>query len=616
MSEDFDSYLLLAKNLQEINDELQYVTKLVEEAQRKLSAESLSKLRHYMAILLQKMGELYAKKSATEHRLSESKPEAIKSIDAVEEYVSRIRSYLSAISTGQLNLKVLWNTIKSNRDTIIKLSDDLRRSLETIKNLQSKYQDERSSHLQKLLVKAEKLLKVLNILSNISAVDPTIVLRFKRMIGQNVRLEPDGELALVTDLYISAEGQVFLEVASEEEIDSTVLDALYKDLGFDFMATDVSDFRAKFVRRMQARIGKQELKPSTIRHFLGVEGYLNYLSSDTLSKLQPRYKPLGYVSAENLREQRGVLLVERTLLKEPSKNFTRCPSIKMLPESVIGSLIEVGNNYLQVLTQTFLPGIGRVLICMRQDKNGEPMPDIKFVENIFLYLSRHKDLSQEERNQIAQALKIIRSGKSVEEAYWRLRIMIARSGISSEITEGSALRPSNVFLYCLQKGIPFLLSEIYAHYLCVVETDNLEVSGRNLRYKIYKEPYAFLEVFDLTKLKRSLGFECHEFLGVLVEKERLIILCAPKLERELWEKVRTEYNLPSDFVGSAAKLIKALMFIKKLKTASDYYGILDRLNVHRLVYSELAKEFDDEFIVAHAYILGLVEELIREPSGG
>lgn len=616
MSEDFDQYLLLAKEFHEIDSELQYVTKLVDEAQKRLDAETLSRLRQYIAILLQKMGELYSKKSAIEQRLNKNKPKILRKIDNAKEFIDRIKSSLLAISTGQLNLRTLWSMIRNARDTIIKLSNDLKESLEVIRNLQSKYQDELARHLRELASSAEKSLKVLNSLLNVLAIDPASMLRFKKMVGQNVRLEPGGEYAIITDVYTSIEGQVFLEVSLEEEIDGAALDSLYKDLGFDFMATDISDFRAKFTRRMQTRIGKQELKPSSIKHFLSVEGYLSYLSPETLSKLQPKYRPLGYTNPENLREQGGVLVAEKALLKEPPKDLVRCPSIKVLPEAIIGTTINIEDKYFRAVAQTFLPGLGRVIICIQQDKNGEPIPHTKLLENIFLYLSRHKDLSQDERNQISQALKILRSGKHLEEAYWRLRIMIARSGISSEITESSALRPINVFLYCLQKGVPLLLSEVYAYYLYVIETDNIEVSGRNFRYRSHKEPYAFSDVFDPKKLKHLLGLEFHEFLGVLVEKERVTLLCCPKIEREFWERIRAEYNLPSELTESVSKFLKALIFLKKFRSISDYYGMLDRFNVSRLIYSELVKEFDnDEFIIAHTHILRLVEELIKEVAG-
>ncbi len=616
MSENLDEYLSAARELQETNNELYYVSKLIDRAQTKLNIDSLSQLRPYMSILLQKLGELQARKLKLEQKLQKIKPQFVKMIDNAKEYVTQLKKFFLSTAKGQLSLGDLWNIIQNSRNIVSKLLENLRKSIEKIRDLEQKYRDELKAYLRTIASDAEELIKILEIITKVSTIDPTTIIRYKKMLGSSVRLEPGGEQVLVTDVYMDMNGRIFLEISMEEEIDKSTLEALYKDIGFDFMATDISDFRAKFIRRMYSRINKRELKPSIIKHFLSVEGYINYLSSETLSKLQPRYKVLGYVNVNEVTEQGGELIVEKRNLKESSTGLIRCPSIKLLPETVLGNIIKIGDYHYQILAQTFLPNYGRVLICIRQDKNGEPLPHIKLVERIFLYLARRKNLAQEDLNHISKAVRLIRSGGNFEEIYWRLKIMIAKSGISPEITESTALRPMNVFRFCLKNSIPSLLSEIYAYYLYVVETDNVDVHGYDLKPKFQRLPHPFFSVFNPTTLKLLLGLECPEFLGVLYERNKVIILCGSSMDQDTLETIKKEYKLPSEFTYSITKLLKGLILLGKIKSLSEYYGLLDTLQINRIIYPEIVKEFDenDELVIAHTFLMKLIAELMRKPG--
>ena len=613
MSENLDEYLSTARELQETVSEFRMVSKLIDKAQTQLSVETLSQLQPYMSTLLQKLGELQARKIRLEQKIQKIKPRFIKIIDNAKEYIKQLKGLFNTAASGEMSLGDLWSIIQGSKSRVPRLLENLKKSLQKIEALEQRYQDELRDYLHSIASDAKNLIRILEIITKVAAIDPTAVIKYKRLLGQIARLEPGGESVLVTDIYMNIDGQIYLEVSVEEEINQNTLEALYKDIGFDFMATDISDFRAKFIRRMRSRINRSDLTPSAIKQFLSIEGLINYLSSDTLNKLQPKYRILGYVRVDKIAERGGELIIERGALEERFRGLIRCPSIKMLPEHVIGNIVRMGDYNYQILAQTFMPRFGRVLICIRQDKNGEPTPHIKLIERIFLYLAKRKDLSQDALNHISKAIKLIKTRRNLDEIYWRLRIMIARSGISSDITESTALRPINVFLFCLKNSIPLLLSEIYTYYLYVIETDNINVRGYDIKPRFTTDPHPFFSTFDPTSFKLLMGLECGEYLGVLYEKNRIILLCSQEPNKELIDKIKSEYKLPPEFPTSIVKLLKGLILLNKIKSLSEYYGVLDMLRISRIIYTEIVKEFDenDELVVAHTFLMNLTTELIK-----
>ena len=191
-----------------------------------------------------------------------------------------------------------------------------------------------------------------------------------------------------------------------------------------------------------------------------------------------------------------------------------------------------------------------------------------------------------------------------------LRVIITRAGlkVKDELAESNALRPAYVFLYALKNGIPLTYSEILAHYLYYVNTDYLEYSGRQVQVKIPVSPQPLVSGLKLRYLERLVGFSCSDFLGLQVDGERLIMLCASRLDDEVLEKVKETYSVQFEGMNTAGKVIKLLIYYGKIKSASEYRSVLDMLGVRRIIYNELVKEFEenDELVIAHAFIVNLM----------
>ncbi len=608
-------YLKLAKELMEINYELSMVSKLVEKSQSELDYNTLRQLQPYMSVIVQKMGELHGKKVELQKKIERIEPPFIKFVDDVQRHIEKLRELLRMMYHGKINLKDFWDNISVIKERIPKMLDGLNRSREIILRIKSTASEEVKRFLEEKLSVINGTIDYLNRLAQFVSIDPTRILKYKRNLGKPIFLEPDNEEYVVSEIYIDPKGEIYLEVSREEEISTDTLESLYREIGFDFMASDLMDFREKLIRRMQSRMGYYSLRPTQIKGFLREEGLINSLSKETLEKLMPKYRVVGFISASKVASAAGGFKAEKSSLIEDSKKLIRCPSVNSLPESVIGKIIQVENRFYLIVSQTFLPLVGRVLICLQQDKNAEPLPHISLVDKVFRFLARKKDLDPEVQRYVARSLKLIQSKKNLDDVYWTLRILIMRAGLktSKKITESNALRPSYLFSYCLQNGIPLLFPEIVSHYIYVIETDLIDIEGKEPKIKMPITPRPLFEAFNVRYLNMLIGNICHENLGVLSEENKLILVCAPPISPEIIKRKSEEYGIPLDFAQTASKLIRSLIYFGKVKSVTEYRSLLDELNVQLIIYNELVKGFDenDDLVAAHAFFL----ELMRTETG-
>ena len=608
--EDIVTYLRTAKELMEVEYEISMVSKLIEKTQTELDYDRLRQLQPYMSVVVRKLGELQGKKVELEKRLAETEPPVIRFIDSVRKHIDRLKELLNSMYHGKINLKDFWDNMTILKERIPKMLEGLEKSRNIISKLQSTAPDEAKRFLENKLKEIDKMEKYLQRLSQVVSIDPSRILRYKKMLGKTVTIDPTNEECILSEVYIDNRGNIYLEISIEQEIQSDALEALYKEIGFDFMASDIRDFQEKMLRRMESRLGRRSLKPSLIRSFLREEGLLSALSRETIEKLSPIFKVYGFAPADKLITTTGGYRIREKDIIRDKKELIKCPSVNMLPSGIVGKILRLENKYYLVVAQTFLPRVGRVLICLQQDANGEPHPDILLLRKIFGLMARKKTLDPEVKAYTDKALKLIQSGKNIEEVYWILRILIVRAGlkVAKRITESTALRPAYVFSYCLQNGIPLLFQEIVSHYVYVIETDLIEFAGKEPKIKMPVSPKPFFRVFDPKLLNILIGQTCYEPLGITSEQNKIILVCAPPLTQEIIKRKSEEYGLPLDFAQTASKLIRSLIFFGKIRSLTEYRTLLDELNVQYIIYNELVRSFEenDELIVAHNFFLQLM----------
>ena len=608
-------YLKLAKELMEIDYELSMVSKLVEKSQSELDYNTLRQLQSYMSVVIQKMGELHGKKVELQRRIAQIEPRFIKFVDNVQEHINKLRELLRKMYHGKISLKDFWDNISIIKEKIPNMLDGLQKSKKIINKIKANASDEVRRFLEKKLSTINSTIDYLNRLAQFVSIDPTHILRFKRNLGKPIILEPDNEECIISEIYIDPKGEIYLEVSREQEITSSTLELLYKEIGFDFMASDIMDFRDKLLRRMHSRMGTYSLRPSQIKSFLREEGLIRSLTRETLEKLSPQFEIVGYAPITKIASVAGGFRIDKKFLTTDKKRLIRCPSVNSLPESVIGKVLQLENKYYLIVSQTFLPLIGRVLICLQQDKNGEPLPHIALMDRVFKILARKKDLNPEVQRYVARSLKLIQSRKNLDDVYWTLRILIMRAGLktSRKITESNALRPSYLFSYCIQNGIPLLFPEIVSYYIYIIETDLVDIEGKEPKIKMPISPKPFFEAFNVRYLNMLIGNICHENLGVLSEENKLILVCAPPVPSELIKRKSEEYGIPLDFAQTASKLIRSLIYFGKIRSVTEYRSLLDELNVQLIIYNELVRSFDenDDLVAAHAFLLELMHTETR-----
>ena len=611
MSEnEISNYLRIAKELMEVEYELSMTSKLLEKTQTELDYNTLKQLQSYMAVIVKKLGELQGKKVELQRKLSATEPPFIRFIDTVHSHINRLRELLSMVYHGKINLKDFWDSISVLKERIPKMLEGLDKSREIILKLMSSASPEVRKFLETKLRDVEQINDYLRRLSQVVSIDPSKILRYKRHLGKTVMIEPHNDEYIISEVYVDARGSIYLELSAEEDIDAETLEALYKDIGFDFMASDVRDFQEKLLRRMHSRLGRRSLRPSLIKSFLREEGLLNSLNRETLNRLSPRFTRIGYVSVDKIVSTPGGFKTDERNIIRNSKGLIKCPSVNMLPEGIIGKIIRLEDKYYLIVSQTFLPSLGRVLICLQQDANGEPLPHISLIDKIFRFLARKKTLDPEVKKYVSRSIDLIRTGRNLDEVYWTMKILIVRAGLrtSKRITESTALRPSNVFSYCLQNSIPLLFPEIVSHYVYVIKTDLIELESGEPKIKMPISPKPFFEAFNIKLLNILVGQICYENLGILSEKNKIILVCAPPLNQDIIRRKSEEYGIPLDFAQTASKLIRSLIYLGKIRSITEYRAILDELNVQLIIYNELVKGFEenDELVAAHAFFLELM----------
>jgi len=604
-------YLHTAKELMEVDYELSMASKLLEKTQTELDYNRLRQLQPYLSVIVKKLGELQGRKVDLQNKLTKIEPPFIRFINSVQEHISKLHELLSMVYHGKINLKDFWDNISTIKERIPKMLEGLNKSREIILRLQTTTPDEVKRFLNSKLNTIDKLSKYLDRLSQVVSIDPSKILRYKKTVGKIVIVEPQNEQCVISEVYIDTKGEIYLELSIEQEISGDALESLYKEIGLDFTATDVRDFQEKLLRRMHSRMGFHSLKPSAIKGFLREEGLLHSLSRETAEKLTPNFQTYGYAPISKLTSSPSGYRISDSDVVRDAKGLIKCPSVNMLPPRIIGKILHLENKYFLVVSQTFLPRVGRVLVCLQQDSNGEPHPDASLIDKIFRLLARKKTIDPEVKRYISKAIKLLERGKNVDEAYWILRILIVRAGLktSKRITESSALRPAYVFSYCLQNGIPLLFQEIVSHYVYVIETDLVEFEGKEPKIKMPIKPKPFFEVFDIKLLNILVGQVCHENLGIISEENKIILICAPPINQEIIRRKSEEYGLTLDFAQTASKLIRTLIYFEKVRSLTEYRTLLDELNVQYIIYNELVKGFEenDELIAAHTFFLELMK---------
>ena len=604
-------YLHTAKELMEVDYELSMASKLLEKTQTELDYNRLRQLQPYLSVIVKKLGELQGRKVDLQNKLTKIEPPFIRFINSVQEHISKLHELLSMVYHGKINLKDFWDNISTIKERIPKMLEGLNKSREIILRLQTTTPDEVKRFLNSKLNTIDKLSKYLDRLSQVVSIDPSKILRYKKTVGKIVIVEPQNEQCVISEVYIDTKGEIYLELSIEQEISGDALESLYKEIGLDFTATDVRDFQEKLLRRMHSRMGFHSLKPSAIKGFLREEGLLHSLSRETAEKLTPNFQTYGYAPISKLTSSPSGYRISDSDVVRDAKGLIKCPSVNMLPPRIIGKILHLENKYFLVVSQTFLPRVGRVLVCLQQDSNGEPHPDASLIDKIFRLLARKKTIDPEVKRYISKAIKLLERGKNVDEAYWILRILIVRAGLktSKRITESSALRPAYVFSYCLQNGIPLLFQEIVSHYVYVIETDLVEFEGKEPKIKMPIKPKPFFEVFDIKLLNILVGQVCHENLGIIGEENKIILICAPPINQEIIRRKSEEYGLTLDFAQTASKLIRTLIYFEKVRSLTEYRTLLDELNVQYIIYNELVKGFEenDELIAAHTFFLELMK---------
>ena len=593
-------YLSIKMQHEKLQNRINRLDTLVNMAQKKLSLSELDRISQDILTLTREMSNLELKRMELLKTMNEKSPEYVFLMNESKKIVKMIEQKLYSVAAQEITLIEFNNWFASIHGKLLGIINKLRREERKLANMieNKKVPIEYMDPLEREISLIKKLIDELETFSKMVSPNLKDVKKGWDYVGLPVvDTSTYRTLGMISDVVISIPNMdVLLEVSKEKEISSSVLDALFKLYKDEFGASDIESFYNKLLMTIKSNtdFSGNNLTPTIITRFFSLRGI--YLDKNLKRILKPEYSKVGYLPLTKISKETAEQKI--TAKKEDIivNNLTTvpAPSIHKIPENFIGSEIAIGNYTYKVYCQTWAPTLGTISLLLRLDENREPLPDLHLIRKVLKIAIKVK---KQDKGKYRQLL-IAKKSKSPDDIYWAMRLAIV-TGLRDyrDIAENQALRPSNIFTYCLKNKIPVVYPEIIESYFTVIKTSRFRFSESTLSLKQPIQIFPLRTIFNrefISSLTRKIF---NDVLGIIIRKAGgIYIQGTPAFDFK--ELINSDLKIPSAVIKfakkSIKKLVKGLIFTGIIKSPADYRYVLNKLSVQEISYNEVIKGFNED----------------------
>ena len=585
------TFLELKDELESLDKRIEYIQTLLYEARKKLSVKEIEEINRYIMKLNEKLDELEAYRREIISRINEISPDYYKFIKLANKIVEYFTKQRDSVLNNEISLadfrkknanvsekiEHIISTLRQEKDYLEKL---------LVEDLPLQLKDRIRDEIESI----DENLKLLEKIEKILSPEITLLKKAYKLLGLKIQFQGDSELlGTITDVYIRRDDfEIILEISRENELSSSDMEKLLKDLAVELGTQSLDDFTT-LMRTAAQEIGEEPLIiPTTVRKVLRKR---NIPISKNIEKiLTPKYTRIGFLELRTLLKEiqtsKDRIFIDYKALQK-IENTIKAPSIIKISQDLLLKHLRIMGNTYTIYSEVIVPNLGRVLILLQRDDKNEPMPDPAFLRRFLNIIKRiRKDLF--ETLGITPDIEKL----SDEDICWITRLLIVKglSGLKN-VTESNALRPNLLFTFCLRYGIPMFYEEILQSYFSIVESYNISFKDARLGLRVERKPYPLSKYFNRKILAPFLPDNCVDLLGTTVRRDGVSIHCLEYLDENTMNSLIEEYKIPSKLTltieDNPKKLLRAIILSQKIKSLDEYLALKKKLRVMIINYHQI-----------------------------
>jgi len=586
--DDIVLFLRLKGQLEEIDAEIDYINTLLYEARKELNVKQLEEISEYINVLTDRLDQLQKEKNKIINQLEEISPRYYRIINLTSKIVSYFVNNRERVLNSELPIEEFRKKMEELHPKINEIISILASEKNQLNQLINNYINHPLANV--LRREIEKIKENLTIALRIKkTLDPDInaIKNSVNYLGLLIKSQDNNEVGLITDVVLRREDfSPFLEVSKEKEVESSILEELFNEVSIELGINNLEEFIYSINRNLGINT---PITPSLLIRYIRKNNLS--IKSSLVKKLIPRYEKLGYIPVKKLintqnMDKAGILNVKSDDLDTKLNTF-RAPSLIRLSSDLIFKTINILGYKYTLFRQIVLPKLGYSIVLLLRDEKNEPLPNS-------LFLKRFLEIIKRIRVKLFQDLGISFNTNKIspEDITWISRLLIVKA-LSKEknITESNALRPNNLFSFCLKFGIPIFYEEILQSYFNVIETSNISFGNGGLRLRVEKLPYPISRYMNLRHLAPYLPHNCMDLLGVTIKRDSMKLHCFTYLEDETIQSLISNFKIPSKLAmtieNDPKRLLRAIILSGRIKTIEEYSKVKRKLNVITIDYREI-----------------------------
>ncbi|MHA1616530.1 MAG: hypothetical protein ACTSX9_04400 [Candidatus Njordarchaeales archaeon] len=589
--------------LSELELEFKYLDTLLKEARKVLSLKELDELIDFIAKIRKKLDYLEDTYEKLKEEVKKIEPEHVKKILEAQQLLLLLKESLTNFFNKNKSLKDVLGVLTVSSEKLLKLAKELKNVLKEFNQLL-----EQATQDQRAILEDEKR-TIVNVLGEITffilLANPPVkiienawnLLGYKAIIG----VSEDAQGIIVSGVYITKNlKNILLEILREKIATPDIFNKLFPLIGIEFSAKNAEDLKQKILEELN--VDEEKLLITTLRDFLKEK---NLLSRKVSTILKPEYERVGFLiykpTETTIDHEKRVIAASEKLLKK-YENVFKAPALKIFNEKeILGAQLTLDEHEYIVQAQTLIPTIGFCLVLLKRDINKEPEPSIQFVRHLLNVISKYR------QNVLLKLGKIDKT-----DPIWGLRLIIMRGLKELDITERTALRPSNLFSFCLKYKLPILYEEILENYLHVIPTEYIDFSNSSLKLKVPIEPIPISRAISKQEVLEIVGRDFIDVLGVTLAKGKTVVHLAKKLDEEHIRKIAETYNINPKILkrleDNPKKILKLLLYQGKIGSLNKYREVEDELGIVTIDLKQLlTKIYKNVEEYVRAYFLQRVQ---------
>lgn len=584
-------FLKLKKQLEEIDAEIDYINTLLHEARKELNVMQLEEISKYMNVLTNRLDQLQNQRNSIMNQLDKISPKYYKIINLTSKIVSYFITNRDRVLNSELSIEEFRDKMRDLYPKINEVISILTSEMNQLNELIDNYANHPFANvLRKEIDKIKENLAITIRIKKTLDLDVNAIKKLAKYLGLWVKNQDTNETGLITNMVLRKEDFIpFLEISKEEEVESSILEELFNEISIELGVNNLEELIYNINKDLGVNI---PITPSLLIRYIRKNNLS--ISVSLIRKLVPKYKKLGYVSINRLVSAQDVnkmaILNIRSDDLNRDLNAFRAPSLIMLSSDLLFRSINILGYKYTLFRQAILPKLGYSVILLLRNEKNDPLPN-------YLFLKRFLEIIKRVRLKLFQDLGIMFDANKIspEDITWISRLVIVKA-LSREknITESNALRPNNLFSFCLKFGIPIFYEEILQSYFNIMETSNFSFGGGRLKLKVEKLPYPISKYINLRYLAPYLPHNCMDLLGVTIKRDSMKLHCFTYLEDETIQSLISDFKIPSKLAitieNDPKRLLRAIILSRRIRTIEEYSKVKKKLNIMTIDYEDIEKK--------------------------